>query len=245
MKKNYFPIHLLMASIGGLFWGTLCRRDSGRCLAEKFIHPRFLWIPYLTLFIFLAITLYFLHLAFSGRTVEILTPPPWFLLIPLLLLHPALKAQPGSDAVKRRGDETVLTETNGETTIQNPTFKSQFPLAPKVYSDGLNHISHIVMNDQTYQGEEVEIIGQAAFSDRLPEGAFYLFRFIIICCAADAVPTGLIVTGYDGEDIKEDGWYRVKGKVGYLDVEGKEYVSLDVKEIIPADTPDFPYENLN
>ena len=170
---------------------------------------------------------------------------PWFLIIPLLLLHPAIKAQPGSDAVKRRGDETVLTETAGETPIQNPTFKSKYPLEPKVYSDGLNHISHIVMNDQTYQGKDVEIIGQAAFSDRLPEGAFYLFRFIIYCCAADAVPAGLIVTGYNGEDIEEDGWYKIKGKVGYLKVEGKEYVSLQGEKVIPAEAPDFPYENLN
>ena len=77
MKKNYFSLHLLMVSIGGLFWGTLCRRDSGHCLAEKFIHPRFLWIPYLTMFIFMAITLYFLYLAFSGKEVKIETPPPW------------------------------------------------------------------------------------------------------------------------------------------------------------------------
>ncbi len=247
MKRDYFYFHLFMAGVGSLFWGALCRREEGHCIAEYFINPRYLWIPYLTLFMVLAITLYFLALAFSGKTVPMEARPPWYLFIPLLLLPFGLQASPGSGAVTHRGEETVLTESEGNDGSSGSTEAAEIDetVEPKVYEDGLNHISHIVLNDAAYQDVEVEIIGQAAFSERLPEGTFYLFRFIIYCCAADAFPAGLIVTGYDGGDIEKDGWYRLRGRIGYLEVEGKEYVSVEAEELTGIGEPEYIYEALN
>ena len=89
---------------------------------------------------------------------------------------------------------------------------------------------------------EVEVSGIAEFDDILPDGSFYLYRFIIFCCAADATPSGLIIYGVDAGSVVENRWYRLRGKVSLFNVEGKDYIAIEANSITETEEPANPYE---
>jgi uncharacterized repeat protein (TIGR03943 family) len=70
-------------------------------------------------------------------------------------------------------------------------------------------------------------------------GGFELARYQIACCAADATPVVVRVTGVFGDVPPADQWVRVTGRSGSVDGDIPELVATSVVEIA---TPDDPYE---
>lgn len=62
-----------------------------------------------------------------------------------------------------------------------------------------------------YEGSTIRIRGFAVKKDSyLPKGYFFLGKYSISCCAADAGYLG-IMAKYDTKKIKEDTWYEIEG----------------------------------
>jgi uncharacterized repeat protein (TIGR03943 family) len=78
--------------------------------------------------------------------------------------------------------------------------------------------------------------------EELPADSFILFRFRIICCAADAVPIGVLVSG-DRADLKDDGWIRVTGQYVIKEIGGDTIPCIKAEEIreIPPPPPEERY----
>lgn len=70
-------------------------------------------------------------------------------------------------------------------------------------------------------------------------GGFELARYQIACCAADATPVVVRVTGVFGDVPGPDQWVRVTGRFGSVDGNIPELVATSVVEIA---TPDDPYD---
>ncbi|RME64618.1 MAG: hypothetical protein D6778_07650, partial [Nitrospirae bacterium] len=80
-------------------------------------------------------------------------------------------------------------------------------------------------------------------SGQLKDG-FYLLRFYITCCAADATPLSMIVLPRTGVSLKEGQWVEVKGKVKVVEQDRDQVFAVllasEVKEI-PIPPPEDQY----
>lgn len=207
---------------------------DGRILAASFLNPKYFWLLYVSIVFFAAFMSNTLIKILSEQDDEGSAPIFLYLLIPLLMFPAALKAQLGADAVERRG--LVFSEVQeSEQAIQDELIFRN--------TDGTDRFSDILGNPRQSVGRPVNLIGRAALNPILPDGSFYFYRFIIYCCAADANPGGLIVTGIDTSAVEVDGWYRINGTVGTTAVDDKNYLSLEAAGIERVAEPEIPFED--
>ncbi|MDG0790015.1 hypothetical protein OMP38_03485 [Cohnella ginsengisoli] len=72
------------------------------------------------------------------------------------------------------------------------------------------------------------------------EGEFVLGRFAVQCCAADAIPYGIVVESPDAAKYANDKWMTVSGMLAKTTVDGVEVLMLqadDATEIEPSKDP--------
>lgn len=101
------------------------------------------------------------------------------------------------------------------------------PAAPKqnpvLYINDTNHIRLITaMYEDTanFISREVNLKGFVYRPTGLNDNQFMVVRFEISCCAADAVPSGLIVEWPDNAVYKNDTWLEVRGVLQQGNYEG-------------------------
>ena len=92
-------------------------------------------------------------------------------------------------------------------------------------------------------GKTVRLVGFSAPEPDVP-GAFRLTRFVITCCAADALPMQVILR--TGDAIPgDDRWFVVEAEWGgemRTGGDGSEFPVLDLVSARPIDPPAVPYE---
>ena len=103
----------------------------------------------------------------------------------------------------------------------------------------------LATNPRAYAGKQVMAIGMLYRDDevkkRFGERAFLLFRFAIVCCAADARPLALIMRPRSPCKFKENQWLEVKGKLRAVE-EGPNIISvLENPELKAVKAPGNPY----
>jgi uncharacterized repeat protein (TIGR03943 family) len=87
-------------------------------------------------------------------------------------------------------------------------------------------------NLSEFNGQEVDVIGFVYRDIRLDEQTqFFVMRFIVSCCVADASSVGLVVEVADASQFAPDTWLRIKGK-------------LRVKSVLDQLTPVIMAESL-
>jgi len=157
----------------------------------------------------------------------------WLLVLPvfalLLVAPPAL----GSYAANRSG--TALSETSDFAPLPagDPVTVSVVDYATRaVYDDG-----------KSLGGRRVKIIGFVLVGD---DGAPYLARMILSCCAADARPVKIGLDGAVPTGLAADSWIEVTGR--YTAKSTKDSVNdgvipyLDVEQLRQVAAPTNQYE---
>lgn len=96
------------------------------------------------------------------------------------------------------------------------------------------------------QIEEIEAIGFVStgeiFSEKENPEEFYITRFVVACCTADATPMGLKVKYKWQDKFKKDDWLKIQGIINTITTqEGKTEFVLIPSSIIPIPTPEDPY----
>lgn len=81
-------------------------------------------------------------------------------------------------------------------------------------------LADLASDAETLRSRCVTIDGMVYRGDELPDGTFVVFRFVIVCCAADALPVGAYVAGEDLPDVAADEWVRVTGIVDVREADG-------------------------
>jgi uncharacterized repeat protein (TIGR03943 family) len=160
----------------------------------------------------------------------------WILSIPLLigLLIPAKPLE--STAVSAKGLTTI-----------SPLISANASSRPlETESEERNVLDWVKLfyteKDLTgYKGQEASVVGFVYFDDRLPEGQFFVSRFILSCCAADAYAVGMIVEPPVGVSIQQDQWLQVKGAVDLVSFDGHNAPLIHATTITPVNQPDQPY----
>lgn len=116
--------------------------------------------------------------------------------------------------------------------------------ASVLYIDDTNHIRWItIMYEATenFIGREVNLKGFVYRPTGLTDHQFMVARFEISCCAADAVPSGLIVEWPDSSLYKNDTWVEVRGKIQQENYEGIDVPLLKAATVSPIEPLPNPY----
>jgi uncharacterized repeat protein (TIGR03943 family) len=92
-----------------------------------------------------------------------------------------------------------------------------------------------------YIGQQASVVGFVYFDERLPEGQFFVSRFILSCCAADGYAVGMIVEWPEAASLEQDTWVQVKGPVDAVTFENGASPLIRAESVEPVPQPDQPY----
>ena len=156
----------------------------------------------------------------------------WLLVLPLLALIVIVPPALGSYAANRAG--TGLLPPPGF-----PTLPGGDPLSTTVD----DYATRAVYDHGSLAGRHIELTGFVALG---VGGTPYLIRMRVSCCAADAIPIKVALTGRVPPDLRQDSWVRVVGTYSSRQVKdvvnGRPIPFLDVDHAQPVPAPADPYE---
>jgi uncharacterized repeat protein (TIGR03943 family) len=92
-----------------------------------------------------------------------------------------------------------------------------------------------------YIGQQASVVGFVYFDERLPEGQFFVSRFILSCCAADGYAVGMIVEWPEADSLEQDSWVQVKGPVDVVTFGNGTSPLIRAESVEPVPQPDQPY----
>lgn len=103
-------------------------------------------------------------------------------------------------------------------------------------------ITEIFANADQYVGYTVSVKGKLFHSDDfMGPNQFVPSRLLMTCCAADAIPCGLIANVADLNTVALGSWATVTGTLSIGDYNGQRGPVLDVIEMTPSTAPEYEY----
>lgn len=160
---------------------------------------------------------------------------PWLLLLPVLAIFLVSPPALGADAVSRSAGSGAA-----------PTRSIEFPSLPPGPAPAMrmsDFVTRAVWDDAgTLHGRQVRLVG---FIVHGADGGTHLARLAIACCAADARPVQVRLTGADGlATLPQDGWFEVRGQLvpGSAGQDSRFVPALTVSGVRPVPAPSEPYE---
>jgi uncharacterized repeat protein (TIGR03943 family) len=115
---------------------------------------------------------------------------------------------------------------------------------PAYKTDGtLNEITLIdlLFDVEQLAGLPVALEGRVFHDESQPDDAVILYRFVITCCAADALPAGAVVKHAEAREWPEDTWVRVEGLADLEMIEGEPAPVVRAERISAIEAPKNPY----
>jgi len=162
----------------------------------------------------------------------------WLLVLPLVVLLLVAPPALGADAASREAAPLPR--------YQGSTFPPLDASADGVAALGLTEFVDRALWDDagSVADQPVRLTGLVVHDDDVP-GGFLLTRFVVSCCAADAIPVQIGVVG--GGRPPQDSWVEVEGTLvppPALDRDATELplLELDATSVRPIDEPANPYE---
>lgn len=210
--------------------GALLTVKWMRGALDFYIHPRY------TLLVLLAALVLFLM--GGARLRDLFKPPPhppitWlhvFLALPLLL-GVLVPAQPlGADTLAGRGLSLATGPLSAEQVTGDPASW-----------DLLQWSTAITLRNDELEGESVDVVGFVFQDDSLEGNTFYVARYVVTCCAADAAAAGLPVIWEGGDSLPNDTWIRVQGTLAETTSDGTAIPAIAATVVEPVDEPEYPY----
>lgn len=158
----------------------------------------------------------------------------WLLLLPVVGLLLVAPQALGSYAANRSG-----------TALQQVSDFAPMPAGDPAKISLLDYATRAVFDDGRSIGDRrVQITG---FISTGPNGEVYLTRMILACCAADARPIKVALTGKVPGGLKSDEWLRITGKYTSKStkdsVNGERIPYIDVLGFEPVAAPTDQYES--
>ncbi|HEY2584466.1 MAG TPA: TIGR03943 family protein [Tepidisphaeraceae bacterium] len=113
----------------------------------------------------------------------------------------------------------------------------------QVPADGSRVISmgYILRHRHKLDGRRVVTEGRVFKDDSLPPGQVKLFRFVVVCCAADAMPVQALIASPLASSLKDDEWVRVDGTFHLLNEGGARVLQIDASKVDAIPAPAEPY----
>jgi uncharacterized repeat protein (TIGR03943 family) len=159
----------------------------------------------------------------------------WLLVLPVFALILVSPPALGAYSAMRAGTAVTAPRIVAPLPAGNPVRLTVIEYADRaVYDHG-----------RSLAGRTVTLTGFVAFD---PAGAPYLVRMLLNCCAADAQPVKLGLTGGVPPVLQPDSWLEVtgtySGELAKDPVNGGAIPFFDVRDARPVAAPADPYESL-
>jgi uncharacterized repeat protein (TIGR03943 family) len=90
-------------------------------------------------------------------------------------------------------------------------------------------------------GEPVDVIGFVYRDERFGNDQFFVTRFVVSCCAADAAVSGVVVEWPEGAALETDAWVRVTGTLAAGQLGDTTLPVVRAQSVDPVDPPQQPY----
>ncbi len=105
-----------------------------------------------------------------------------------------------------------------------------------------DYLCRIYASPDEYIGAPIEVVGFVfRDNDGIEENEFIAARLMMVCCAADMQPVGLLCR-YDGTpELETDSWVKVSGTIAQTDFDGETIPCIAVKSVEAAQEPDEFY----
>lgn len=119
------------------------------------------------------------------------------------------------------------------------------PLADKTIVDWL-YAFQTAEDKRSLLGEEVNVVGFVYRDSQLlgqdaTADDFFVSRFILSCCVADASPVSLMVRWQGAAQLESDAWVRVKGRLTVVDRLGRPLPLVEASSVVTVTAPTQPY----
>ena len=170
-------------------------------------------------------------------------PPGWSSVLLLISAILALTITPqvfASQTALQRG----LTESLPVTRTQPQEFRTATKPEERSLIEWIRTLN-VYPEPDAYNGQKVEVTGFVIYPRGLSEQYFWISRFILTCCAADAYPVGLPVKLPEGRSrskYPQDGWFRVTGEMITEELNGQRKLTISPTKIESIPKPKNPYD---
>ncbi|MGO9119387.1 MAG: TIGR03943 family putative permease subunit [Desulfomonilaceae bacterium] len=95
----------------------------------------------------------------------------------------------------------------------------------------------LVSNPEDFTGTDATIIGMVYKGKGLSADSFFCYRLLMVCCAADASPAGVIVKWPAAARLDKGAWVKVDGKVGFTTFDGEDYPMISATKVEKTHPP--------
>jgi uncharacterized repeat protein (TIGR03943 family) len=204
--------------------------EGGRYRA--FFQPKLWPLLILTLVLLLAYSAAFIS-RFTGRPAGVIKADVWLnaaiLVLPAVFLWSIYGQSLGADAFAKRAFNSVQNLPAEGIFLGKPPGKTASGNAPTLLD--------LITDGEKFEGRQVAVEGMVYRSPGADSSGFALFRFAVICCAADALPFSIRVTTRSPQDLKNDAWVRVEGLFSTATVNGKRVSTISGARVRPLPAP--------
>ena len=106
-------------------------------------------------------------------------------------------------------------------------------------------ILDLMLNPEPYDGQRVAFTGMMLHDEALKKyfdgHDTAVYRFLINCCAADALPLAVAVDSDQAKDVATDQWVRVEGGFHLRRMGDDAIPMVEDAIVVPVDAPKKPY----
>ncbi len=99
----------------------------------------------------------------------------------------------------------------------------------------------IVTDGPAMAGRRIATIGRTYRDPSLPDDTFLIFRFVVACCAADAVPIAVLVQTNQQPLPESDQWIRIEGRITVSQSANQPQIAIIDASHSRVKPPDAPY----
>jgi putative membrane protein len=251
-RKRVFRPGILQAIVvvaWMLAFGWLGRGSGDDALLGRFIRSDYWWLVYIGIGILIALaaSLMVRPPRQSGVNVLRRVLQIGILLLPLFYLPLAVTSELSTDAAEKRSLFTPRVAVSRPRTPRqvNPqqwrqgqqmrqtqmTVAVASKPAPTPVKRAKPGLLDLVTDPEDFEGADVTLLGIVHRDKRLAANSFFCYRLVMVCCAADATPAGVIVKWPSSAKLKTGAWVKVHGKVTFTTFEGSDYPAISAVSV--------------
>ena len=223
----------------GLFLFALWMRGN----LSLYIHERFVWLV-----VAASIGLVWIGAVYHSRRVRTSEQPhhhhgefSWgglfLVLLPIVVGLTVPRTPLGADAMRNR---TVNVESMTSLAAPGNTRLLLKPAGKRTILDWVM-LFLMASDDSALNGEQADVTGFVYHDDEAEADTFRVSRFVVTCCAADAVPVSLPVFWPGSRALKNDQWVEVSGHFEIRSIAETPAPVLIADSVTVVEMPEMPY----
>jgi uncharacterized repeat protein (TIGR03943 family) len=246
-KIRHYKLQSWLDVLAITAWGILILKYWLTNKLNLLIHPDYFWLA-ITGAIGLLIVSGFKTLQLLRQRREVAPslqhlsffPPGWGSAILLTAAILGLTITPqvfASQTALARG----VTDLVGATRAQPQAFRASVRPEERTLLDWVRTLN-VYPEPDSYTGQKVKVQGFVIHPPDLGKEYFFLARFVITCCAADAYPVGLPVKLKETRDqYPPDTWLEIEGQMMTENLANKRQLTIGATSLKKIPQPKNPY----